>query len=105
MTRTNDPGNFMSDIGQKEKRKLRAKRTGSSVWRGFGLFGIVGWTLVVPTLLGAIAGRWLDRKYPQSFSWTLTGLITGLLLGGIMVWRWIRKEKGEIDKNQEDNHE
>jgi ATP synthase protein I len=95
---------FSHEIGEKEKRKLKAKRQDmKSVWSGFGLFGMIGWSVVVPSLAGTALGMWLDKKYPQSFSWTLSCLITGLITGCLIAWRWVAKENKEIHQNQENN--
>lgn len=95
-----------SDIGKKELRKLRAKKRGAgSVWAGLAVFGLIGWSVVVPTLGGILLGLWLDKHYPVKFSWTATCLITGLILGCINAWRWVSKENKQIQKEQEDNHE
>lgn len=95
---------FSKKVGEKAQRKLKALHNDKkSVWFGLGMMGIVGWTIVVPTLLGALLGIWLDKKYPETFSWTLTGLILGLLAGCLIAWRWINKEHNEI--NQTDNDE
>lgn len=94
---------FSKRVGKKARRKMKAlhnERRG--VWFGLGMMGIVGWTIVVPTLLGALTGVWLDRRYPESFSWTLTGLIIGLVAGCLIAWRWIDKENNEINYNNED---
>jgi ATP synthase protein I len=44
-------------------------------------------------LLGTALGIWLDKTYPQSFSWTLTCLISGLIIGCIIAWNWINTEE------------
>ena len=70
---------FSQKIAIKEKRKLKSLRQDKrNVWMGFGLFGVVGWSIVVPTLLGVASGIWLDKKYPQSFSWTISLLLLAL---------------------------
>jgi ATP synthase protein I len=50
---------------------------------------MVGWTVAVPTIAGIFLGIWLDREWPVTFSWTLTLLVTGALLGSVMAWRWV----------------
>ena len=80
-------------IGAQETRKLQALRDQKKgVWYGLGLFGIVGWTVVVPALGGAALGAWLDKYHPQSFSWTLTLLLAGLVAGCFTAWGWVAKE-------------
>ena len=94
---------FSQQVGDKERRKLKALgEKKKSVWSGLGMFGMVGWSVVVPMLLGAILGIWLDKIYPQSFSWTLTFLIIGLLIGCLIAWFWVANEHREINPTKED---
>lgn len=89
-----DDGNiFHRLISDKENRKLKAiGEAKRSEWFGLGMFGMVGWSVTVPTFLGTIGGIWLDNHYPQSFSWTLTGLISGLAVGCLIAWNWVIKQ-------------
>src|SRR5690625_6527648 len=63
---------FEQLIGEKEERKLEAKHNPASIWSGLGLFGMVGWSVAVPTILGIALGYWLDKKLDTDFSWTLS---------------------------------
>ena len=38
----------------------------AGVWFGLGMMGLIGWSVVVPTLLGAALGIWLDKRHPGS---------------------------------------
>ena len=50
-------------IGQKAARKHRARqRQDRGVWFGLGMFGLVGWSIAVPTLAGIALGVWLDTR-------------------------------------------
>ena len=91
-----------SRLRKKKKRKLKALRTKNNVWFGFGMMGMVGWSVVVPALLGALSGLWLDKRYPQSFSWTLTLLIAGLISGSVIGWYWVDKEDKEMHQDKEE---
>lgn len=102
----NDETVFSEQIARKEKRKLVARRTSAgSVWQGLGMFGMIGWSVAIPTLLGAGLGIWLDKKYPESFSWTLTFLVIGLLTGCFIAGYWVSKENREIHQNKEEEDE
>ena len=93
-----------SNIGPKADRKLRARRRGHrTVWFGLGMMGLIGWSVSVPTMLGAFLGLWLDRHYPGGRSWTLALLVAGLVLGCWNAWFWLAKEDRAIRKEQEDN--
>ena len=94
---------FRKKVGEKAQRKLKALHNDNKgVWLGLGMMGIVGWTVVVPTLFGAALGLWLDKEYPETFSWTLSGLILGLFAGCLIAWRWLNKEHKEINQNNDD---
>ena len=92
---TNDVNSLGNAVGDKEKRKVQAQNEKGSAWMGLSMFGMVGWSVVVPTLLGAALGIKLDKMYHQSFSWTLTFLIAGLFIGCLIAWHWIAKEQKE----------
>ncbi|MGA2868465.1 MAG: AtpZ/AtpI family protein [Verrucomicrobiota bacterium] len=100
------PLTLSQKIGAQETRKLRARRLpAQSAWFGFRMFGIVGWSVAVPTVLGAALGHWLDDKYPGEHSWTLTLLIIGLCLGCLNAWRWVARENKAIHDETEDQDE
>ena len=89
----NEKDNFSRIISEKEKRKVKALREKKrSELFGFGMFGMVGWSVTAPTILGALGGIWLDKHFPQSFSWTITCLMSGLIVGCVIAWNWIIKE-------------
>ena len=99
----NGDGNqsFGQQVTEKEKRKLKALRNKSSALYGLGMFGMVGWSVAVPCLLGAALGKWLDKAHPQPFSWVLTCLVAGLFVGCGMGWYWVVKENKEMHKDDE----
>jgi ATP synthase protein I len=80
-------------IGAQADRKLAARRHGTpGVWFGLGMMGLIGWSVVVPTLLGAALGLWLDSAHPAGHSWTLALMAAGLVLGCFNAWRWVDRE-------------
>jgi ATP synthase protein I len=89
---------FSRTVGAKAARKLLARQdTTHGVWFGLGMMGLVGWSVAVPTLLGALAGVWLDRHHPAPFSWTLALIVAGLMLGCLNAWRWVSREREAIE--------
>ena len=92
-----DSRRFCREVGCQETRKLKARReTVKSIWFGFGMFGLIGWSVALPTLLGALLGVKLDHLYPRSYSWTLTLIVIGLFIGSLNSWRWLSKEGQEM---------
>jgi ATP synthase protein I len=94
---------FSSEVGQQANRKIRGKRDPApGVWFGLGMMGLVGWSVTVPTLIGAAVGLWLDKHHPATYSWTLALMVAGLTLGCFSAWRWIARERDEIGKKHDD---
>jgi len=97
---------FSRQVGAKATRKLKARRNSTKgVWFGLGMMGLVGWSVVVPTLLGTALGIWLDKHHPMGHSWTLMLLVIGLVIGCMNAWHWVAKEDKEIRDEQEDEDE
>jgi ATP synthase protein I len=87
---------FEEQVSAKSKRKLKARKEGNhTVWFGLGMFGIVGWSIAIPTLLGIALGVWIDTKFPSQYSWTLMLLFVGVVLGCINAWYWIERERSD----------
>jgi ATP synthase protein I len=78
--------------------KLKAQREGTqSAWSSFGMFGVIGWSVVVPTVLGAWLGLWWDKHHPGSRSWTLALLVAGLAIGCTNAWYWVAQQTRRDD--------
>jgi len=94
---------FGEQVGAKASRKLKARRNSSAgVWFGLGMMGLIGWSVVVPTLLGAALGIWLDKQHPGAHSWTLALLVAGLAIGCINAWHWVDKEDRAMREEDRD---
>lgn len=91
---------FSRQVAAQAKRKLRAKcGAAKSVWFGLGMSGLIGWSVTVPTLIGAALGIWLDKHYPNTFSWTLMLLFIGLITGCLNAWHWVGSEYKEMQED------
>ena len=75
--------------------KAARDNPGPSPLRGIGTFGMIGWSIAVPTVGGALLGLWLDRVAPQEFSWTLALILGGVAIGAMIAWAWVNKEGSE----------
>ena len=99
-----DPTRLVREVGTKAARKLRARRhAGRSVWFGLGMMGLIGWTVAVPTLLGAALGVWIDKRHPGGYSWTLMLLVIGLAVGCVTAWHWVALVGREVREEQDDD--
>jgi len=84
---------MLKQIKAKQARKQKARREGErSVWFGLGMFGLVGWSVAVPTLIGIAVGVWLDTRYDTAFSWTLMLIVLGAALGCVVAGYWVSRE-------------
>jgi ATP synthase protein I len=70
------------------------------VWFGLGTFGMVGWSVAIPTVAGIFAGIWIDLKWPGKTSWTLMLLVIGLLVGCLHAWFWVSRQRKNIGKGR-----
>lgn len=84
---------FRAEVARKAERRRKAMRAQDrGVWFSLGLFGLVGWSIAIPTLLGVALGVWMDARWPGRISWTLTLLFVGIVVGCINAWYWIKQE-------------
>ncbi len=81
------------EVEHRAQRKLRARRErDAGIWFSLGMFGLVGWSVAVPTLAATALGIWIDKTWPSRVSWTLTLLLLGIVVGCFNAWYWVRRE-------------
>lgn len=91
MNRKNDSS--ANDIRRSAERMKHARNSPDvSPLRGFSAFGVIGWSIAVPTVIGAFLGKWLNGVAPQNFSWPIALIPLGAVIGGLIAWNWINKE-------------
>lgn len=66
-----------------------------SVAARLGQIGVLGWTIVVPTLLGLFVGRWLDRRFATGIFFSAPLLMIGAAIGLWSAWKWMRRHGPE----------
>jgi len=92
---------FVETIQEKSRRRRRARREQGNIWFGLGTFGMVGWSVAIPAVLGVLLGAWLDANVPMGFSWRLTLLVGGVIIGCLNAWYWISKEQQNVERERE----
>lgn len=85
---------LLKQIEKESLKKIKAQDEGDEIMFGLGVFGIIGWSVSLPTVMGIALGVFLDKRFTQGFSWTITLLFAGIVLGSFNAWKWI-KEKTE----------
>lgn len=83
---------FEKAVASQEERNIRAQHEPRGILFWVGMFGLVGWSIAVPTMVGIAAGICIDKRWPSEISWTLMLLFLGLVLGCLTAWHWIRRE-------------
>lgn len=73
-------------------RRDEARRHGErSIRRNLAVLGVMGWLIVLPTLAGTFAGRWLDRAFEAKLFWTGSLMFVGLVIGCYLAWQWANR--------------
>lgn len=90
---TSDDDRLTRRIRQIDRQRAHWHLHGErSVGRNLAMIGVLGWMVVAPTLLGIVAGRWLDRTFDTGIFWTGACLVAGLAFGCWLGWRWIHEQ-------------
>ncbi len=71
-----------------ERHRLWLRDGEPNVARRLGQIGVLGWIIVMPMLIGIVAGRWLDGRFHSGVFWTAPLLILGAALGCWSAWKW-----------------
>lgn len=56
-----------------------------------GQIGVLGWMIVVPPLLGALAGHWIDRLFGTGVFFSAPLIMVGAVLGFRSAWKWMHR--------------
>ena len=57
-----------------------------------GQIGVLGWAIIVPTLLFLFVGRWLDRSFATGIFFSAPLLMVGAIIGLWSAWRWMHHQ-------------
>lgn len=83
----------MAEAARRAAERARQGRENPepSIGERLGQIGVLGWTIVVPILLGVFAGRWLDRTFSTGIFFSAPLLMVGAVLGFWLAWRWMHR--------------
>jgi len=57
-----------------------------------GQIGVLGWYIIVPTLLCLFLGRWLDRQFGTGLFFSAPLLMIGAAIGFWSAWKWMHRQ-------------
>jgi len=91
-------------VARRAQRLARMRdRRATSPLLGLSAFGVIGWSIAVLSVGGALAGWWLNQHYPQPFSWVLALMLAGLVLGVIHAWNWVARTQTVVEREDADD--
>ena len=74
------------------RREAWEKQGERPLWKNLSMVGALGWLIVVPTLIGVFAGRWLDGLFGTGVTFSGALTFAGACLGFYLVWRRMNDE-------------
>ena len=80
-------------VDLREKRREQWEQEGERpLWKNLSMIGALGWLIVVPTLIGVLLGRWLDKSFDTGILFSGALIFLGIIFGSYLVWQRIAKE-------------
>ncbi len=90
---TGEPDRLLHAVRQRRDRHRRWRRSGEPSFAFYlAQIGVLGWTIVLPTLAGLFLGRWIDHRLGTGIFWTGPLLLLGLAAGCWAAWRWMHRQ-------------
>lgn len=87
------PVDRLADAARKAAESAKEGRDNPEPSLGvrLGQIGILGWTIIVPTLIGVLIGRWLDRTFETGVFFTAPLIMIGAAFGLWSAWKWMNR--------------
>lgn len=87
------PADPVVEAAQRARQRERAERENPATPASIRLaqIGVLGWTIVIPILLGVLAGHGLDRWLHTGVTFAAALLTVGAGLGFWFAWRWMHR--------------
>lgn len=89
-----DPGDRMAEAARQASKRAEEGHADPepSLGMRFGQIGVLGWTVIGPTLLALLAGRWLDRRLDTGIFFSAPMVMLGAAFGLWFAWRWMHRQ-------------
>ncbi len=86
-------GPLRERVDRQAVRLTEARKARNTILSQTMFLGTLGLTFVLPVIVGAYVGLWLDRLSKGfSIQWTLTCILLGVAFGSINVYLLIRRK-------------
>lgn len=91
MTTKNSHNKLKQEVEKSIKQLEKAKKESSSILAQTLFLGTLGVIFILPVILGAYLGVWLDNKlHGFSIAWTINLIIVGIIVGAVNVYLFIK---------------
>lgn len=86
-----EPPDHMERAARTAARRAREAKENPepSLGARLGQIGVLGWMIIVPTLLGLFLGRWLDHRFGTGIFFAAPLLMIGAGFGFWSAWKWM----------------
>jgi len=87
-----DAEKLKARVKMQADRIRKAERERRTLLANTIYLGTLGIIFVLPVIVGAYLGNWLDNKIQgYSFSWTVTLIVLGVFVGAMNVYLFVRE--------------
>ena len=87
-----DDERLRRNIEKQARRMTQAEKDRPTLLAQTVFLGTLALLFVLPVVGGVYLGRWIDSLQPgYSYRWTVSLLLTGIFVGGMNVYLYIRK--------------
>jgi ATP synthase protein I len=87
-----DTDRLKASVESQASQIRKAERARSTLLANTIYLGTLGVIFVLPVIVGAYLGNWLDNRIKgYSFSWTVTLIVLGVFVGAIDVYLFVRE--------------
>ncbi len=91
MSTKNSHNRLKHEVKKSISQLEQSKKESSSILAQTIYLGTLGVIFILPIILGAYIGVWLDNKlHGFSIAWTLNLIIVGIIIGAINVYLFIK---------------
>lgn len=87
-----DRRKLKAQVKRQLKRMDDAERNRPGTMAQTAALGVLGLLMVIPVVVGAYLGHWVDRTWGDSDGrWTLGLILTGVVVGAVNVYLYLRE--------------
>lgn len=83
---------LLESVERARRRERERRENEPSLARFIGQIGMLGWMVVIPTLIGLFIGRFIDQRLGSGIFWSAPLLLIGVVIGYWSAWKWMHRQ-------------